>query len=1024
MKFLFFLVIFCFLTFFSKTAWGQNSNIRFEHITHEQGLSQSSVFSIVEDSIGFIWLATEDGLNRFDGLTCKVFRHDARDSTSVASSGIKKLFVDGKQRMWVITSNGQLDRYLAQTETFKHYHLHFKAPDGREFNRVASIAQNDSGEIWVGLTSGHLFRLDAQADRFSPCPFNKKFFPNPILLQVLHFDRQGNLWLGTWGGLFKADLQNGTLQSFSWAQGRPINMVLDLAEDKSGNLWMVTAGSGVRYFDLQKEKFTTFHHNPQNSMGLSSNRTMSILVDSQSNVWIGTIDAGVNFLPHGSIQFVHYRHNPHEPFSLANGAVLSIYEDRSGNIWFGHYHGGVSRYDPRRSPFHYFVHDANDPGSLSNDMVLAVYQDHTGTLWVGTDGGGVNALRPGEKFFRHYLTKSGPHTSNSIPAIYETLDGTLWLGTDVSGQAPGGLIFHFDRQTNRFNRFDLIRPEFGGVAAFCQDKRGILWVGTYNEGLFSYDPQSGEVHQFQFERNNPNSLSGNAVLALLNDQKGQLWIGTLERGLNCYDPLKHHFKHYKSQPQNPQSLAGNSVWSLAQDVNGNLWIGTNGGLSLFLPQSDSFRSFTSQDGLPGNMIYGILPDAQGNLWLSTNHGLAYFNSRNFSVKRFDTSDGLLNLEFIQGAYCKGQNGMFYFGGNKGLTYFNPQEIKSSNVVPPVVITDFLVKGKPVSLPSALPFTKRIKLSYRQNFFTFKFAALDYHAPGKNQYAYQLQGVDDDWVACGSRRFADYTDIAPGNYMFRVKATNSDGIWSRHQASVEIVILPPFWQTWWFRLLLLIALLALLQAFHRYRVNKLLAVERTRWRIARDLHDDVSATITGIAYFSEALEQQVGKQDAQVKKLFALIHESIRNVQESMSEIIWSINPENDHWESILPKFRRFASELCESKGINYLIEIPDELFSKELEMEKRRNVWLILKEIVNNAVKHSQCENLTVLMKPDKAELLVTIADDGRGFDENKISEGNGLQNIRRRAEKIGVTVQLFTAPGQGTRWELRIPLQ
>ncbi len=1016
-----------FIFFLIGKLFAQFDSPYFDLISVNQGLSCSSVFSIVQDSTGFMWFATEDGLNRFDGYECKVFRHDPTDTTTISENSVKKLFVDDKGRLWVISRSGRLDCFLPGSESF--HHMRLSGTDSGGQLAVAALALDSGGRLFAANNRGCLYRFDPETQRFVLFTDTlRTYFENQeILLFSLHVDRSDRFWLGTWQGLIRFTPQKGSFTHFHSLIPTPRapagNMIMDMVEDRTGDLWFAT-NNGLSRWIAKEHRFVHFRHKENDARSLSSNRTISLLIDSRSRLWVGTLDKGICLFHPKEETFSAYEHNPAQSHSVTNGAVFDLFEDRNGGIWIATYGGGVSYYQSQRPRFRHFVYEPGNSYALSHNIVLSLLEDHTGALWVGTDGGGVNVLLRGATRFRHYLQQSGPFATNSITAIYESKDGTLWLGTDVGHQSPGGRILRFNRRKNRFEPFEAVKPKFGGVAVFLEDRSSALWIGTFAEGLYRFDRATGAVNHFKYDKQSKNSLCGNSVISLMEDKDGYLWIGMLNRGLNRYDPRTKTFTHYTYNPRQERTLGGNTVWCAEKDQHGNVWFGTNGGLSWYEPQSNAFRTFTSRDGLPSNMIYGIVPDAQGRLWLSTGRGLACFNPNDFSVKKYDAADGLLNIEFTQGAYCQSKNGLLYFGGNHGVTYFNPKTIKESAIEPPIVLTDFSVKGKPFPLPQSITHIRKIELKHRQNFFSFAFAALDYSAPNKIQYAYQLQGVDSGWVYCGNRRLAYYTDIAPGEYVFRVKGTNSDGVWSKHQAAVVLVIRPPFWQTWWFRLLLVLLFVVLLYALHNYRVNKLLEVERTRLRIARDLHDDVSATITGIAYFSEALEQQVEDQKTPaVEKLFGLIRESIQNVQESMSDIIWSIKPENDRWEIFFPKLRRFASELCESKRIRYHIEMPEQLPPKNLEMEKRRNLWLVFKELVTNGVKHSSCQQLHITLKMDKSDLVIRIADDGIGFDPSQHKEGNGIKNIYRRCEQLQAQVHLDTAPGQGTRWEIRIPL-
>jgi streptogramin lyase/signal transduction histidine kinase len=687
--------------------------------------------------------------------------------------------------------------------------------------------------------------------------------------------------------------------------------------------------------------------------------------------------------------------------------------------------GGANRFDRRSQNFMHITYDASNKGSISQNIILAVCEDQTGALWVGTDGGGLNLRPPGKENFEHYLQNPSGFGSNSITAIYEDRSGTIWIGTDPGVNTAAGGVFTYSKETNKLIPIDKLDIKTSGITTFFEDSKRNLWIGTVADGVHRYDSKNERVISFKHDKNKQGTISGNSVFAIYEDSHGKLWFGTVGKGLNRFDSEKGEFELFQNDPENPQSISSKTVWCINEDSDGNLWIGTwGGGLNIFCKENRTFKSFTIKDGLPSNVIYAILPDEEGNLWLSTSRGLANFNTKDYSCKNYDNSDGLQNIEFNQGAFCKGNDGSFYFGGTNGVTFFHPEQIKQNEIAPAIVLTNFRVFDEKIPLEKSINFLSELILSYQQNFFSFEFAALDFTAPEKNQYTYMLDGVDKDWVYAGNRRYANYTDISPGEYVFRVKGSNNDGVWSEQEASIAIIITPPFWQTWWFRILMFAFLVGLLYAFHKYRLIKLLEIERTRVRIARDLHDDVSATITGMVYFSDAIEKEVGeKKTPMLEKLISLIHESATNVQESMSDIIWSINPENDKWEIVLPKFRRYASDLCESRGINYKIDIPESISVKPFEMERRRNLWLIFKEMVTNAVKHSDCTELNIYISINDSNINLFVSDNGKGFYPDKPTEGNGVKNIYSRSKTLNSEVHLTTSIDNGAVWEIKIPL-
>jgi len=1009
----------------------QDNQIRFNHISIEHGLSQASVFSIVQDKTGFMWFATQDGLNKYDGYSFTVYRHDPLDSNTVAGIGIKKLYVDSDGNLWVITLDNKLDRYDPDRALFIHYDLKVINPFDNSSVNISSIVEDVSGQLWICSGKGSLYRYNSEKDNFIYQKLNNdsEDLIGKVHVQCLFANSADIIWMGTWEGLIKINISSGKIKKFQNVPGNEHslggNMVFDITEDASGNLWVASVNGGVSVLNKRTGKFKVYRNNPADPKSLSSDRVFSIFKDSRSNIWIGTIDKGLDLFNNEDETFINFHHVPSLNWSISSGAVMSIYEDRSGAIWFATLSGGANRFNRRSQNFMHITHDASDKGSISQNTVLAVCEDNRGALWVGTDGGGVNLRLPGEENFEHYLQNPSGFGSNSITSIYEDRSGRIWIGTDPGVNTAAGGVFTYSKKTNTFIPFDKLDIKAGGITTFCEDTTGNIWIGTSADGVLRYDIENGRATSFKHDKNKQASISGNSVFAIYKDKQGSLWLGTVGKGLNRFDSETGTFESFLNNPENPNSISSNTVWCFNEDNNGNLWMGTwGGGLNIFNMENRTFKSFTVKDGLPSNVIYAILPDKDGSLWLSTSRGLVKFNTKDYSCKNYDNADGLQNIEFNQGAFCTSKDGRFYFGGTNGVTAFYPEEIIENQSVPTIVITNFNVFDKPLFPGQSIGSINEITLSYKQNFFSFEFAALDFTAPGKNQYSFMLEGVDKNWVDAGNRRFASYTDISPGEYKFKVKGSNNDGIWSETEATVSIIITPPFWQTWWFRILVLAFLAGLLYAFYRYRLNKLLEVERTRVRIARDLHDDISATITGIVYFSDAIEKEVGeKKTPMLQKLISLIHESATNVQESMSDIIWSINPENDKLETVIPKFRRYASDLCESKGINYDIQIPESFAGKSLTMEKRRNLWLVFKEMVTNAVKHSDCTELNISISIKDSILNLIVSDNGKGFDLDKPSEGNGVKNVYARSKSLNGEIKLITEPGKGTEWELSIPI-
>jgi ligand-binding sensor domain-containing protein/signal transduction histidine kinase len=1003
-----------------------HSQFQFTRLTPENGLSQSAIFCITQDKTGFMWFGTLDGLNKYDGYQVTVYRPNPLDSTSLADLGVKNLLSDRSGNLWIIMSGGKVDRYNPEADNFIHYLINPPDSSGNEAVGYISIAEDAFGKLWLAAANCGLYYFDPDADCFIHQPVQITNHHNSSALHfiTLYADPKGTLWIGTREGLlFNFDTRTKRIEyrlEIS-VNGRPVpDTIQSIIGDDQGRLWIATEYSGIMIYDPEQQTFANIRHDRRNPDSPGSDKLYVLLKDRRSNIWIGSVDAGLDMYSPSENKYRHFRHNPNIASTLSNNAVMTLYEDKTGGIWVGTFYGGVNRLNERSRHFTNITYSAENPAGISEHPVLALCEDSAGALWIGTDGGGLFHQDRKSGRFTRYFESTEQSGSCTITALLCDKSGNCWIGND------NGDIMKYDRASDAFITIPRILGSNDAMLVIRQDKSGDLWIGTVFGGLYRYNPHSGTIRNYAMDEKRPGALSGNFIYSIYEDRRGALWIGTRKAGLNRFDPVTETFTCYRNDPADTASLSDNTVLCITDDEAGNLWLGTwGGGLNRFHPATGKFDHFTTENGLPGNIVYAVIPDNSGNLWISANRGLCRFNPERAISNRFDKSDGLLNFEFNPGASLKSGNGYFCFGGNKGLTIFHPDSIRDNPHIPALAFTGFSVFNKPFPLQKSVNALNKIVLNYRQNFFSIDFSALDYSAPHKNQYAYLLDGVDQQWVHASNHNYASYTGVAPGKYVFRLKGSNNDGLWNNEERRISIIITPPFWETWWFRFMAFSAITALLYALYAYRLHKLLEVERTRVRIARDLHDEVSATLTGIAYFSSAIKSETqNNQTPMLQKLLGLIQESVSEVQEAMSEIIWSVNPEYDQWQMLLPKFRRYASDLCESKGIQHEIQIPEIYPMKTLTMERRRDLWLILKEMLTNSIKHSQCSELKIKIEFINQEAHIRFSDNGCGFDGKLDADGNGLKNIRNRTALLKGNLQLETTPEQGTRWQIRIPIR
>lgn len=868
------------------THWSQFKHpVKFQHLSVEQGLSQSSVLCIVQDRKGFIWFGTEDGLNRYDGYRFTTFRPDTANPYSLSYNIVYALHEDRRGRLWVGTNGGGLNRFDHRLERFVRYVTIPGNPTSISDLNVNCIYEDRDGSLWIGTTLGGLNKLLPEGADDPATAVFVRYRHNPDdpgslwdnNVTSVYRDKGGVLWIGTEGGGLNKMVPGNPVQKNSrptfvryripFVVNSPAspNNVMALGEDSHNMLWVGTQ-KGLYRFHRETGKTRRCMADTGDPTCLSHDYIRLIYEDRSGVLWIGTDGGGLNKMipgrrPEDKPTFVRYRYDSNNPYCLHNNAVESIYEDRQGILWIGLFRGGVDKLRLKDDKGYYreqeqFVHYQtipNNANSLSHNAVNAICEDPSGTLWVGTDGGGLNRItappgtdRPLE--FRHYRydprNPSGLN-DNIITALHADRRGILWVGTYTGGlnRREGDKFKHYraDPQTpgSLGNNF---------VMAIHRDRQDDLWVGTVGGGLDRWnapDTTAGgkaEFTNFRYEAGNDNSLSDNNVMCLYEDRAQNLWVGTVG-GLNHFDRNTGVITRFVHNPGDPYSLGSNFVRAIYQDSSGVLWVGTNGGgLNRLVPaastDSASFIRYREKHGLPNDVVLGILEDDRGNLWLSTNKGLSRFNPKTGTFKNYDAKDGLQGDEFNRGAFYKSRSGEMFFGGNHGFNVFHPAGVRNNPHIPVIVLTGFRVLNRPVPigpLPDGRIILKRsitetdaITLSHRDSVFSFEFAALHFANPSKNRFAYKMVGLEEDWNRVGSRNFVSYSTLPPGDYTFRVKGANSDGAWNETGVSIAITITPPFWKTWWFLAMVALLLLMTLLAMHLYQVRQAILKERRKY----------------------------------------------------------------------------------------------------------------------------------------------------------------------------------------------------
>ena len=759
-------------------------------------------------------------------------------------------------------------------------------------------------------------------------------------------------------------------------------LVTSIHEDRSGVLWVGTLGSGLGFYDRAKDKFVFQTNDPKNLRSLGSNNVNAICEDRSGALWFGTGEVGLDRYDRARKVFAHYTQVPGDPKSLSYKVVNAIYEDRSGVVWVAT-NGGLNRFDRNTETFMHYNNDPTNPSSISHNTIHSVIEDSKGMLWVGTFGGGLEEFDRLRGRFIHY--KHDPRNPKSL-------------------------------------RINFIWP-------LLEDRSGALWIGGVG-GLDKLNRGDETFTHYKHDPSNPRSLSPGMVTAVYEDESGMLWVGTTMGGLNKFDPATGNFTHYISDPRKQNSLNNNNVSSIYQDKLGTLWIGTLSGLDRFDPLTESFTSINDNDGLLNNAILGILEDDSGCLWLNNGRGLVKFNPRTGALRSYDPSDGV-NIGQSFGYAYRNRRGELLFGGTNGFICFHPDSIRDNPYIPPIVITAFKKFDKLVPLDTSISEKKHLKLSYEDNVFSFEFAALNYVSPEKNQYAYELEGFDKDWIYCGTRRYASYTNLDGGTYVFRVKGSNNDGVWNEQGASITLIITPPFWKTWWFITMVWVSIAGAGAGTVRYvEITKLRrrmraleqqqALEKERVRISIDLHDELASNLTSIAMLSKILYDEEQRGEATLKRRPQLLERITTLSKESVHgirDIIWAIDPKAETLASLLQRIRDMAVVACRDRNVGFTYEASGvgQLRAADLTPVERRHLWLLLKEAVNNALNHSGCKQIALVTSLQGETVSITLNDDGCGFDSSVVSGGKGLKTMRLRAQEIGSGLDIVTRPGGGT---------
>lgn len=1006
-----------------------NVNIPGEWITSKEGLSQGFVSSIIQDDEGYMWFATKDGLNKYDGYHITVLRNSPGDK--------------------------------------------FSLPD----NFVTQLLQDDNGNFWVGTATKGLCLFDKKTERFYPVKTgtNKDTLENDAIrfLRLNH----GKLFIQKSSDVLIYDISNLKPVDYTSIGNNQMKLLFSYNDEQQTatykyNItrqfsfsWMPDFSIWVNCFD------TVFHYMPDATLQHWTRQDWSLH------------DFGIHEVPKPLLLFAPYQHHPEKIF-VGYRSKLMLYDILKKKADFTKqlsqtYKSGDIKMETLSdgSIFFYFNSDTpyiyNPATNIISSVIVnkgqekmqyafaPVYKDKNNISWFGTAGYGILKSDGLRQRFNSFKTIDNREALNYINGQYEAMidssftgkynfnyddicidkKGNLWIMAMQKNNFRNAVIYCINPGTKQiitypfFHTYDIFR-----WSLFC-DNANTLWVFT-DEGpsqkmLYHLDenqkiiggpyrlPINNDFNEYTF------------VSQWWQDKRGNLWLGTLQ-GLFRFNPVKQQWQQWKNIPNDSNSLSADMIFTLCADPHNPdkyLWIGTNGGgFCRFEFATGKWQRYSDEDGLANNVVYGILSDSTGNLWLSTNKGLSCFNIQNKSFRNFTEDDGLAGDEFNRYQFMKMKNGDLMFGGVNGFSIFNPKNILDKQTEVPVVFTGLSIFNKTVNwktdttvIAAPIGYAKSITLQPGQNMFTISFASLEYRNNQKKFYKYKLDGFNDNWTTPVNKNEATFTNLSPGTYTLHVTGTNSDGVWNQKGISIEIIVLPYWYQTWWFIVAIALLIIVILYNLYRYRLNQVLKIEKLRNRIASDLHDEIGSTLSSISLYGESAKMMIKENDP-AHEILSKISASTSEMMEAMSDIVWAINTRNDNIDNLANRMRSFAVQITEAKNIQLQFADNKDLPPIPLNMVQRKNIYLIFKEAVNNAVKYSQCKSLWISFANEPDTLRMIIKDDGEGFDmQNPVKNkqgGNGIINMKNRAEQINGNLLITSGGGEGTVVILNVQLK
>ncbi|PSR53299.1 histidine kinase [Adhaeribacter arboris] len=985
----------------------------FDKLTTQNGLSNNKVNCIVQDRRGFIWFGTEDGLNRYDGKEMVIFRNRPEDNYGLSGNIITGLHLDQSDIMWIATADGGLTRYnyrLPYQQQFKRYRHLPHDSTSIPVNIINALIEDKQGYLWLATSGGGILRFNKHSEKFDKITYQG--VKTALALTV----RQDTIWAGMQGsGLLKIDTR--TSHSISDANYKsaylklPHVVVTSLYTDQKNHVWYGSWDNILYRYHAEVKKEEKFPIIGAPTASFTDEAT-TFANDYQGNLWIGGRYEGLHIYNYRQNSFRHLGSDPQKAGSLIHNKVNCLYRDRDGIMWVGT-DKGVSKYNPYQqqftSQFLPVKSNATQPG-----RIFDFYVDAQETLWIGTSDGMFKKPKNAPGFEHIVLKYQG--TELAVSKFHQSTNGDFYLGTNYS-------LFRFNPATHAINLLpdqahdlvmsQIIASRIISLVDFKIHQQPILFAVPYGHYLSYYDyARQSWVSRADSARKIVTrlDLKDNLIRKLYKSRDGKLWMATAKNGLAELISLPYpHFIYYQNDPANFKSLSSDNVYDIAEDSRHNLWVSTyGGGLNYFERATQTFRHISESP----NLLQGIAVDKKGKVWMVANGNLYGYDP---AKKRF-SSYHLLDVEDtggLNGTIYQDAAGTIYVGSGHYFVQFKSEKIKDPMPPSKPVFTDFRIFN--VNRNELLR-QKAIKLNYNQNFFSLKFSSPNYLSPDNINYSYQLEGIDKNWHNVGSTNIAGYTNLPPGDYLFKVKANTGTASSSDQVSTIVITIVPPFWQVWWFYGLVIGFISLIIYSIYRYRIEQLLKRQAIRNKIAQDLHDSVGSTLSSISVYSQVAQiKNAAAEGPELNSLLTKISTISNEMISEMNDIVWAINPVNDGMDKIIGRIESFGRPLLRANNINFSINREDLPPTIDVGMEKSKDVYLILKEALTNCAKHAAAKNVELTLKLQHKHIVMQVKDDGRGLPTSPnltpSLSGNGLRNIRNRVNNLKGQLKVTSGP-------------